>query len=374
MMPLRLTSPTVGLIPTVPLADEGHTIEPSVSVPMATAQRFAEMPAPEPELEPQGLRSSAYGFFVRPPRPLHPLVEWLERILAHSLGFDLARISAPAARSFWATYESFGGFAPTSASEPAVVIMRSAVSILSFSSTGMPCSGPRGPFSLRSLSSASAIARASGLVSITLLMAGPLLSIASIRPRYSSAIERAVYFPDFMPSCSSAMVISSSSNGFTSAGSYEPAARGDAAFSRTSIRGDDRNTGANAAAIPVTAPACKNLRRAVARSSLFTFSGFFKAGHLSSGEFARTHGTPTPKNSATGKLRSAGRRELRSLSCANYFTSIVRVAVLVLPWPSSAVNVYVVVFFGEICRQRSFEGQTLASGGSSFTDFAFDTP
>jgi hypothetical protein len=28
-----------------------------------------------PELDPQGLRSSAYGFFVNPPRPLHPLVE-----------------------------------------------------------------------------------------------------------------------------------------------------------------------------------------------------------------------------------------------------------------------------------------------------------
>ena len=238
----------------------------------------------------------------------------------------------------------------------------------------MPCSGPRGPFSLRSLSSASAIASASGLVSITLLMLGPFLSTASIRARYSSVIERAVYLPDFMPSCNSAIVISSSSNGFTSAGSEEPVARGGAAFSRTSIRDDDRNTGANAAAIPVTAPACRNFRRAVARSLLFAFSGLFKAGHLSSEEFARTHGTPTPKNSATGKLRSAGRREVGSLSCANYFTSIVRVAVLVLPLPSSAVNVYVVVFFGEICRQRSFEGHTLASGGSSFTDFAFETP
>lgn len=70
----------------------------------------------------------------------------------------------------------------------------------------------------------------------------------------------------------------------------------------------------------------------------------------------------------------AGTPPPRSLSCANYFTSIVRVAVLLLPLPSSAVNVYVVVFFGEICIQRSFEGHTLASGGSSFTDFAFETP
>src|ERR1700692_2276503 len=75
MMPVRLTRPTVGLVPTRPLLDDGQTIEPSVSVPMAAAHRLAETAAPEPALEPQGLRSSAYGFLVWPPRPLHPLVE-----------------------------------------------------------------------------------------------------------------------------------------------------------------------------------------------------------------------------------------------------------------------------------------------------------
>src|ERR1700678_3757497 len=99
IIPLRLTSPTVGLIPTSPFADEGHTIDPSVSVPIPTAPRFAEIPAPVPELDPQGLRSSAYGFFVNPPRPLQPLVAWLDRILAHSLGLVLPRITAPASRN-----------------------------------------------------------------------------------------------------------------------------------------------------------------------------------------------------------------------------------------------------------------------------------
>ena len=75
MMPARLIKPTVGLMPTMPLAEDGQTTEPSVSVPTATAHRFAAIAAPEPELEPQGLRSSAYGFLVCPPRPLHPLVE-----------------------------------------------------------------------------------------------------------------------------------------------------------------------------------------------------------------------------------------------------------------------------------------------------------
>ena len=53
------TRPTVGLMPTIPQALDGHTIDPSVSVPIATAHRFAATAAPEPELEPLGVRSSA---------------------------------------------------------------------------------------------------------------------------------------------------------------------------------------------------------------------------------------------------------------------------------------------------------------------------
>src|SRR3984957_11227440 len=54
--PARLVSPTVGLIPTTPLALEGQTILPSVSLPKARTAKFADAPAPEPELEAQGLR------------------------------------------------------------------------------------------------------------------------------------------------------------------------------------------------------------------------------------------------------------------------------------------------------------------------------
>src|SRR5207302_564825 len=72
-MPLRLRRPSVGLIPTMPLLLEGETIDPSVSVPIAAAQRFAATAAPDPELDPDGLRSSAYGLRVCPPRPLQPL-------------------------------------------------------------------------------------------------------------------------------------------------------------------------------------------------------------------------------------------------------------------------------------------------------------
>ncbi len=133
---------------------------------------------------------------------------------------------------------------PERASEPAVVIMRSAVSMLSLMSTGMPCSGPRGPFSCRSLSSASAIASASGFSSMMALIAGPRLSISSMRSRYFSAIDRAVYRPDFIPACNSATVVSSSSNGFTAAGVCEGSAEDPA----------------SAVALP-SRLACKNVRR-----------------------------------------------------------------------------------------------------------------
>jgi hypothetical protein len=59
MIPLRLIRPTVGFMPTMPLSDDGETIEPSVSVPTESAHRFAEVATPDPELDPEGLRSSA---------------------------------------------------------------------------------------------------------------------------------------------------------------------------------------------------------------------------------------------------------------------------------------------------------------------------
>src|SRR5947209_6008089 len=99
-MPAPLIKPRVGLIPTSAQADDGQTTEPSVSVPMPTAARFVAIAAPVPELEPHGLRSNTYGFFVCPPRPLQPLVECVDRKFAHSLRLVLPMITAPASRSF----------------------------------------------------------------------------------------------------------------------------------------------------------------------------------------------------------------------------------------------------------------------------------
>ena len=192
-IPVRLTKPTVGLIPTMPLTEEGQTIEPLVSVPIASGARPAETATAEPELEPQGLRSRKCGLRVSPPRALQPLVDRLERKLAHSLRLVFAISSAPAARSLEATAESRATPESSKAREPAVVCMPSAVSTLSFSMTGMPCNGPRSSPACRSASSRSASLRAAGLTSMTELRLGPVASMASIRSSNASQIERVVH-------------------------------------------------------------------------------------------------------------------------------------------------------------------------------------
>ena len=192
MMPERLTRPNVGLMPTSPLTVDGQTIDPSVSVPMAAAARLAAIALPDPELDPHGLRSRTYGFFTCPPRPLHPLVLLVDRKFAHSLRLVLPRMTAPAARNRSATNASRAAIDPSSASDPAVVIILSPVSILSLIRIGTPWSGPRAPFDFRSASSASAIVNASGLTSITDLSVGPERSIFSMRSRYSSTSRRDV--------------------------------------------------------------------------------------------------------------------------------------------------------------------------------------
>ena len=95
---MRLTRPTVGLRPTRPFTDAGQMMLPSVSVPTPIAARLAAIAVPVPELEPHGLRSSTYGFFVCPPRELQPDVDRVERKFAHSLRLVLPRITAPASR------------------------------------------------------------------------------------------------------------------------------------------------------------------------------------------------------------------------------------------------------------------------------------
>ncbi len=143
MMPSCDKRPTVGLSPTTRLLPAGHTMEPSVSVPTAAAQRFAAGATAEPELDPHGSKIKRYGSRVKPPRALQPLNGAKPRKFAHSERLVLPRITAPAARSRLTIGASAGTRLFTSASDPAVVSMSSSVAILSFTSTGMPCSGPR---------------------------------------------------------------------------------------------------------------------------------------------------------------------------------------------------------------------------------------
>src|ERR1700737_4300997 len=181
--PARLTRPTVGLMPTTPLVLAGQTMLPSVSVPIDTAVKFAEEAAPDPELDPHGFRLIPYGLLHCPPRPDHPLVGVRERKLAHSLRVVFPRMTAPAARSRAATVESRGAGSPTRPSDPAAVCISSWVSMLSLSSTGIPCRGPRAPRERRSPSSLPAISRASGFTSMTELTVGALWSSERIRLR-----------------------------------------------------------------------------------------------------------------------------------------------------------------------------------------------
>ncbi len=101
IMPDLLIKPRLGLRPTTELAEAGLTIDPSVSVPMAAAQKFAATAAAEPELEPDGFLSKTYGLRVNPPRLLQPLVERFDLMLAHSLRLVFPRIIAPASRSLF---------------------------------------------------------------------------------------------------------------------------------------------------------------------------------------------------------------------------------------------------------------------------------
>ena len=100
IIPDLLTSPTVGLIPTIPFTEEGQLTDPFVSVPIATSTNPVATTTPEPELEPHGVRISPYGFIVCPPMLDHPLVDVEERKFAHSERFVFPMTKYPLSISF----------------------------------------------------------------------------------------------------------------------------------------------------------------------------------------------------------------------------------------------------------------------------------
>ena len=56
---VRLIMPSVGFNPTSPFIEDGHTTDPSVSVPTAAAAKLAATAAPDPLEDPHEVRSSA---------------------------------------------------------------------------------------------------------------------------------------------------------------------------------------------------------------------------------------------------------------------------------------------------------------------------
>ena len=161
-MCVRDNSPTVGLNPTIPFIEEGQIIEPLVSVPTANDAKRNAIAAPEPDEEPQALRDNICGFRVNPPTALQPLIEDSDRKLAHSERLVLPNTMAPAALRRATMGASRFVSLSTSAIAPAVV-GSSLVSILSFSNTGIPNSGPLRILFLRAKSAALASSMALGL-------------------------------------------------------------------------------------------------------------------------------------------------------------------------------------------------------------------
>src|SRR5271157_485842 len=106
------------------------------------------------------------------------------------------------------------------------------------------------------------MASASGFISMMELRAGPRLSTSSMRAEYFSTSDRAVNLPDFIPSCSSAIVISSSSKGLTSRFGPEHALppEVDGAADDAAARAAP-SAGYSAEAAPVASADCRKERR-----------------------------------------------------------------------------------------------------------------
>src|SRR5438477_3095537 len=90
-MPARLTRPNVGFSPTIPHTEAGQRIDPPVSVPGASATTPAATAAPDPPLDPPGMREGSCGLRQVPNHGLSLVVPQ-----ASSWVFSLAMHTPPA--------------------------------------------------------------------------------------------------------------------------------------------------------------------------------------------------------------------------------------------------------------------------------------
>ena len=126
--------PRVGLRPNRPHAADGIRIEPAPSVPSAAAASPAATAAPDPPLEPPGVRARSHGLCVAPNASDSVL-----GIVASSGTWVLPSSTQPAARSR-RTISSSASAGPPWASEPHAVTWP-AMSVSSLIAIGTPFSG-----------------------------------------------------------------------------------------------------------------------------------------------------------------------------------------------------------------------------------------
>ena len=102
--------------------------------------------------------------------------------------------------------------------------------------TGIPCSGPVRPRRANAASSSSARLSASGFTTMMALSAGPRVSYASMRARYSSTSCRVVRSPACIAACIWAIVASSTRNAGRPVRSAPPQATSPSATATTERR------------------------------------------------------------------------------------------------------------------------------------------
>ena len=130
--------PRVGLSPNNPQNAAGIRIEPAPSLPCATPHRPAATAAPDPPLEPPGVRSRAHGLRVAPKVSVS--------VNGHCMSsgtFVRPTTIAPAARSRATTWLSCRAGGPWAAVPQ--VVTSPATSASSLIATGTPSSGASPP-------------------------------------------------------------------------------------------------------------------------------------------------------------------------------------------------------------------------------------
>src|SRR5215217_5676130 len=108
--------PKVGLMPNAPTKHAGMRTEPPPSEPVASGTMPAAIAAPDPPLEPPGVRSRFHGFRVTPKTRF-----FVSPVKPNSGVFVLPTTIAPAAFNRATCVESQGGRKSRNGNEPNVV-------------------------------------------------------------------------------------------------------------------------------------------------------------------------------------------------------------------------------------------------------------